>query len=64
MKTHDVETPAIVAERIREALAILSIERLSVNPDCGLLHLPRDVAFAKLHAMVEGTRLVRRDVAG
>jgi len=32
VKTHDVETPAIVAERIREALAILPVDRLSVNP--------------------------------
>jgi 5-methyltetrahydropteroyltriglutamate--homocysteine methyltransferase len=62
VKTHDVETPAIVAERIRQALAIVPAERLAVNPDCGLLHLPRDVAFAKLGAMVEGTRLVRREL--
>src|SRR5262249_35248735 len=48
VKTHDVETPAVVAERIREALAFLPVDRLSVNPDCGLLHLPREVAFAKL----------------
>jgi 5-methyltetrahydropteroyltriglutamate--homocysteine methyltransferase len=64
VKTHDVETEAIVAERIREALAILPAERLSVNPDCGLLHLPREVAFAKLAAMVEGARLVRRELEG
>jgi 5-methyltetrahydropteroyltriglutamate--homocysteine methyltransferase len=64
VKTHEVETPAIVAERIREALAILPVERLSVNPDCGLLHLPRDVAFAKLGAMVEGAQLVRRELGG
>jgi 5-methyltetrahydropteroyltriglutamate--homocysteine methyltransferase len=59
VKTHDVETPAVVAERIREALAVLPADRLSINPDCGLLHLPREVAFAKLGAMVEGTELVR-----
>ena len=35
---------------------------LAVNPDCGLIHLPRDVAFAKLSAMVEGTRLVRAEL--
>ena len=64
VKTHDVETPAIVAERIREALAILPAERLSVNPDCGLLHLPREVAFPKLGAMVEGAQLVRRELDG
>lgn len=62
VKTHDVESPAIVAERIRKALAVVPASRLVVNPDCGLLHLPRDVAFAKLCAMVEGTRLVRAEL--
>jgi 5-methyltetrahydropteroyltriglutamate--homocysteine methyltransferase len=64
VKTHDVETPAIVAERIRKALEIVPAERLGINPDCGCLHLPPDVAFAKLGAMVEGTRLVRKDLGG
>jgi len=32
-------------------------------PDCGCFHLPRDVAFAKLQALVEGTRLVRKELA-
>ncbi|MGH7318771.1 MAG: methionine synthase [Candidatus Rokuibacteriota bacterium] len=62
VKSHDVETPALVAERIRVALEIIPAERLSVNPDCGCLHVPRDLAFAKLCAMVEGTRLVRREL--
>jgi len=64
VKSHDTETPAIVAERIRRALAILPLERLAINPDCGLLHLPREVAFAKLGAMVEGARSVRRELQG
>jgi 5-methyltetrahydropteroyltriglutamate--homocysteine methyltransferase len=62
VKDHDVESPALVAERIRAALETVPPERLSVNPDCGLLHLPRDVAFRKLCAMVEGTRMVRREL--
>ncbi len=62
VKDHAVETPAMVAERIRKALEIVPPQRIHVNPDCGLVHLPRDVAFAKLCAMVEGTRLVRRDL--
>ena len=62
VKTHDVESPAIVAERIRKALEIVPAARLGVNPDCGLLHLPRDVAFAKLCAMVEGARIVRSEL--
>jgi methionine synthase II (cobalamin-independent) len=33
-----------------------------INPDCGLVHLPRDVAFKKLASMAEGARLVREDL--
>ncbi len=64
VKAHDVEPAGVVAERIRQALEVLPAERITINPDCGLLHLPRDVAFAKLSAMVEGTRLVRKDLTG
>jgi len=56
-----VETPATVADRIRRALAYVAPERIVVAPDCGLKYLPRDVAFAKLKAMVEGTAIVRRE---
>ncbi|MGH7358179.1 MAG: methionine synthase [Candidatus Rokuibacteriota bacterium] len=62
VKSHDVETPAVIAERIRPALELVPAKSLGVNPDCGLMHLPRDVAFAKLNAMVEGTRLVRAEL--
>jgi len=62
VKTQAVETPDLVAERIRKALGVIPAERLFVLPDCGLLHLSRDVAFAKLSAMVEGTRLVRKEL--
>ncbi len=57
--THDVETPETVAARIRRALPFVSAERIVVAPDCGLKYLPRDVAFGKMKAMVEGARLVR-----
>jgi 5-methyltetrahydropteroyltriglutamate--homocysteine methyltransferase len=56
-----VETPETVAGRIRRALAYVSPERIIVAPDCGMKYLPRDVAFAKLQAMVEGARIVRRE---
>jgi 5-methyltetrahydropteroyltriglutamate--homocysteine methyltransferase len=64
VKSPDVESPATVAQRIRTALAVVPAERLYVNPDCGLLHVPQDVAFRKLRAMVEGAALVRRELAG
>ncbi|HKV05009.1 MAG TPA: hypothetical protein VJO53_07880 [Candidatus Acidoferrales bacterium] len=62
VKDHSVETPDIVAERIRKALKILPPEKVFILPDCGLFHLPRDVAFGKLRAMVEGTRMVRKEL--
>ena len=57
-----VETPALVAERIRHALAYVAPERLIVAPDCGLKYLPRDVAFGKMQAMVAGAAIVRAEL--
>ena len=62
VKIQDVESPGFVADRIRRALEVVPPEKLVVNPDCGCLHLPRDVAFNKLCAMVEGASLVRSEL--
>ncbi len=59
----EVETPKVVAERIRRALAVVPPERLVVAPDCGMKYLPRELAFGKLAAMVAGAQLVRDDLA-
>jgi 5-methyltetrahydropteroyltriglutamate--homocysteine methyltransferase len=64
VKTDDVETPECVAARLRHALARIPPDRLYVNPDCGLKFTSRDVAFAKLTAMVKGARIVREELAG
>ena len=58
----EVETPDVVADRIRKALTVVSPERLVVAPDCGMKYLPRELAFRKLEAMVAGTRLVRDEL--
>jgi len=57
------ETPGTVAARIRRALAHVPAERLVVAPDCGMKYLPRELAFAKLKAMVDGAALVRRELS-
>lgn len=62
VKTQAVETPDVVAERIRKALEVVPAERTFILPDCGCFHLPRSVAFAKLCAMVEGTKIVRKEL--
>ena len=60
--TNDVETPEIVAERIRRALPFINAERLVIAPDCGMKYLPRDVAFGKLKAMTAGAAIVRKEL--
>jgi 5-methyltetrahydropteroyltriglutamate--homocysteine methyltransferase len=62
VKTHDVESAGFVADRIRRALEVVPPDRLIVTPDCGCVHLPREVAFSKLCAMVEGAGLVRSEL--
>jgi 5-methyltetrahydropteroyltriglutamate--homocysteine methyltransferase len=63
VKTHDVESAGLVADRIRRALDVLPVDRLIVNPDCGCVHLPREVAFRKLCSMAEGARQVREELS-
>jgi 5-methyltetrahydropteroyltriglutamate--homocysteine methyltransferase len=58
----EVETPGVVAKRIRRALAVVPPERLVVAPDCGMKYLPRERAFRKLEAMVAGAQLVREEL--
>jgi 5-methyltetrahydropteroyltriglutamate--homocysteine methyltransferase len=64
VKSREVEPADLVSERIHKALRVLPPERVFVNPDCGLRHLPIDIARAKLTNMVQGARDVRREVNG
>jgi 5-methyltetrahydropteroyltriglutamate--homocysteine methyltransferase len=64
LANHKVETPEIVAGRIRRALPHIDPTRIILAPDCGMKYLPRDVAFGKMRAMVEGAAIVRREVTG
>jgi 5-methyltetrahydropteroyltriglutamate--homocysteine methyltransferase len=57
-----VESPELVAERIRRALAFVPPERLLPAPDCGMKYLSREVAFAKLQALVRGAAIVRAEL--
>jgi 5-methyltetrahydropteroyltriglutamate--homocysteine methyltransferase len=59
-----VETPETVAGRIRRALPHVPAERIVVAPDCGLKYLPREVAYGKMCAMVEGAKIVRAELGG
>jgi 5-methyltetrahydropteroyltriglutamate--homocysteine methyltransferase len=50
-----------VAKSLRAPLANHPPEPLLAAPDCGMKYLPRDLAFAKLQAMVDGAALVRAE---
>src|SRR6202521_4036588 len=60
----NIETPQIVAERVRAAFAHVPPERVVVAPDCGMKYLPRDIAFGKMQAMARGAAIVRREIEG
>jgi 5-methyltetrahydropteroyltriglutamate--homocysteine methyltransferase len=62
VKSSYVEPPEEIEERIRRCLRYVAPDRLAVAPDCGLSQTARSVAQAKLAAMVEGARRVRRAV--
>ncbi|MEO6338769.1 MAG: uroporphyrinogen decarboxylase family protein [Caulobacteraceae bacterium] len=60
----EIETPELVAERIRRALPHVDADKVIVAPDCGLKYLPREIAYGKMKAMVDGTRIVRAELGG
>src|SRR6266849_2827534 len=64
VKNPTPETTELIVSRVHQALKVLPPDRLMINPDCGLRHLPADMARAKLRAMSEGAALVRAEVLG
>lgn len=63
LSTDEVETPELVAERIRRALPHVAAGDVVLAPDCGMKYLSREVADAKLRAMVAGAALLRAEHA-
>jgi 5-methyltetrahydropteroyltriglutamate--homocysteine methyltransferase len=64
VKNPTPEPPGLIAARVRQALQVLPPDRLMINPDCGLRHVPADAARAKLQAMSDGTAIVRAEILG
>jgi 5-methyltetrahydropteroyltriglutamate--homocysteine methyltransferase len=62
LSTPAIETPELVAARIRKALPFVSPDKIIVAPDCGLKYLARDVANGKMAAMVAGAKIVRAEL--
>ena len=56
-----VESPDVIAARIRRALPYVAKERVILAPDCGMKYLPRDVALGKLRSMVQAAQILRAE---
>jgi 5-methyltetrahydropteroyltriglutamate--homocysteine methyltransferase len=57
-----IEPPELVAQRLRLALRHIEPERVHVTPDCGFSQTARHVAARKLASIVEGVKIVRREL--
>ena len=64
VKAFKAETAEEVAERIRALLRYVAPDKLWLNPDCGFWETPRWATRLKMAALVEGARLVRRELLG
>ena len=58
-----VETPEVIAGRVRRALEHVPPENVVLAPDCGMKYLPREVAQGKLANMVLAAQQLRREYA-
>jgi 5-methyltetrahydropteroyltriglutamate--homocysteine methyltransferase len=62
VKSYYVETVEDVANRVRRCLKYAPADRLVFAPDCGLSQTARWAAKQKLVNMVEGVRVVRKEL--
>lgn len=56
-----IESPVVVAARVKRALQYIKPEQVILAPDCGMKYLPREVADGKLRAMAEAARILRAE---
>ena len=59
----EIETAAVIADRIRHGLKYVSADRLILAPDCGMKYMPRHIAFGKLKAMCDAAAVVRNETS-
>jgi len=62
VKAFKSETATDVAGRVRALLEHVAPDKLWLNPDCGFWETPRGVCRQKLHALVDGVRIVRTEI--
>ncbi|HET7212086.1 MAG TPA: methionine synthase [Terriglobia bacterium] len=62
VKSYYIETPEAVAARVRECLRFVPAGRLLLAPDCGLSQTARWASRRKLKSLLDGVKIVRREL--
>ncbi len=60
--TDFIEPPELVKDRILYVSKFYDIDKIVINPDCGLRTRSREIAYRKLISMVEGTKLAEKEI--
>ncbi|MBY3554998.1 5-methyltetrahydropteroyltriglutamate--homocysteine methyltransferase [Modestobacter lapidis] len=62
LSTPEVETPAVVADRVRRALDHVDVDQLVLSSDCGLKYLPRAAAAGKMRSLATAAATLRAEL--
>jgi 5-methyltetrahydropteroyltriglutamate--homocysteine methyltransferase len=62
LSTPEVETPEVIADRVRRALDDVDVDRLVLSSDCGLKYLPRASAGGKMRSLAQAAAVLREEL--
>jgi 5-methyltetrahydropteroyltriglutamate--homocysteine methyltransferase len=58
-RSDEMETPEVIAKRVRPVLEYFSPDRLYLTSECGFQHVPLEITRGKLRALVAGAKFLR-----
>jgi 5-methyltetrahydropteroyltriglutamate--homocysteine methyltransferase len=62
LSTPEVETPEVIADRVRRALDDVDVDKLVLSSDCGLKYLPRESAAGKMRSLAQAAATLRAEL--
>ena len=62
LSTPEVETPEVIADRVRRALDDVDVDKLVLSSDCGLKYLPRESAAGKMRSLALAAAMLRAEI--
>jgi 5-methyltetrahydropteroyltriglutamate--homocysteine methyltransferase len=62
LSTPEVETPEVIAGRVRRALDDVDVDKLVLSSDCGLKYLPRESAAGKMRSLALAAEILRAEL--